>query len=296
MPAETDANRLAWPEPDQPDRRGGAVLLVVGVQDEQQVERPRHRRVDVVGLRGEAERHPEEVLDQPQAVVGVQERLARRTSCRRTRRSWAAWRAGARSTARSGPGRGCSGCPGRRSTAPRPPRRAPASGARRAGSRRRTRLRSSCSSVCRLILLVKSSSCAPRRQLAVDQQVAHLEEAALLGELLDRVAAVAQDAGVAVDVGDRGRRRGGVDEAGVERDVARSTTAASRRRCRTRPRSRGRPAGRGSPPGCWRLTLSDMGGRAPSSGAGRAVLTGGADRRCGTSWATPAPALNATRR
>jgi hypothetical protein len=41
------------------------------------------------------------------------------------------------------------------------------------------------------------------RQLAVQQQVAGLEEVAVLRELLDRVAAVQQHAGVAVDVGDR---------------------------------------------------------------------------------------------
>ena len=48
-----------------------------------------------------------------------------------------------------------------------------------------------------------------RRQLlgtverfTVDQQVADLDERRLLGELLDRVAAVTQDAGITVDVGD----------------------------------------------------------------------------------------------
>ena len=40
------------------------------------------------------------------------------------------------------------------------------------------------------------------RQLPVKQQVAGFEEVALLGELLDRVAAVFQHAGVAVDIGD----------------------------------------------------------------------------------------------
>ena len=59
-----------------------------------------------------------------------------------------------------------------------------------------------------------------RRQVAVDQQVGDLQEAGVLGELLDRVAAVAQDARVAVDVGD-GRRGGrGVHEAGVKGDGA----------------------------------------------------------------------------
>ena len=42
------------------------------------------------------------------------------------------------------------------------------------------------------------------RQLAVEQEVAGLEEVALFGELLDRIAAIFQDAGVAVDIGDLG--------------------------------------------------------------------------------------------
>ena len=48
-----------------------------------------------------------------------------------------------------------------------------------------------------------------RRQLAVDQQVGDLEVGRLLRELLDRIAAVLEDALVAVDVGDRrpARRR-----------------------------------------------------------------------------------------
>ena len=38
-----------------------------------------------------------------------------------------------------------------------------------------------------------------RRQFAVEQQVAGLEEVAVLGQLLDRIAAIEQDAFVAVD-------------------------------------------------------------------------------------------------
>jgi hypothetical protein len=58
------------------------------------------------------------------------------------------------------------------------------------------------------------------RQLSVDQQVADLDEVRLLRELFDRVSAVAQDAGVTVDVSDGALRRGRVDEAFVEGRVS----------------------------------------------------------------------------
>ncbi len=50
------------------------------------------------------------------------------------------------------------------------------------------------------------------RQLAVAEQPRDLEEAGLLGELLDRVAPIAQDTLVAIDEGDRAPARGGVQE------------------------------------------------------------------------------------
>ena len=40
------------------------------------------------------------------------------------------------------------------------------------------------------------------RQLAVVEQIAGLDEVAVLGQLFDRIAAIEQDAFVAVDVGD----------------------------------------------------------------------------------------------
>ena len=58
------------------------------------------------------------------------------------------------------------------------------------------------------------------RQFPEYQQIADFDEVRLLGELLDRVAAIAQDARVAVDVGDGALGRGGVDEALVESGVA----------------------------------------------------------------------------
>jgi hypothetical protein len=49
------------------------------------------------------------------------------------------------------------------------------------------------------------------RQLTVQQQVGDLQERGALGQLLDRVAAVLEDPGVAVDVGDGAAAGGRVD-------------------------------------------------------------------------------------
>src|SRR6266545_47653 len=54
-----------------------------------------------------------------------------------------------------------------------------------------------------------------RRQLALAQQPRHLQESRVLGELLDRVAAVAEDSPVAIDEGDRALARRRVQESGV---------------------------------------------------------------------------------
>ena len=54
-----------------------------------------------------------------------------------------------------------------------------------------------------------------RRQVPVDDQVGDLEVGRVLAQLLDRVAAVLQDPGVAVDVGDRAAAGGGVHVGGV---------------------------------------------------------------------------------
>ncbi len=59
------------------------------------------------------------------------------------------------------------------------------------------------------------------RELTVDEQVGDLEERGLLGQLVDRVAAVEQDALAAVDVGDGRLARRGVHEARVDRHGAR---------------------------------------------------------------------------
>ena len=54
-----------------------------------------------------------------------------------------------------------------------------------------------------------------RRQFAVEQQVGDFHEARLLGQLADRIAAVEQDAFVAVDIGQRAFAARGRGEAGI---------------------------------------------------------------------------------
>ena len=53
------------------------------------------------------------------------------------------------------------------------------------------------------------------RKLPVEQEIAGLEEVAVLGQLLDRIAAVFQHAGVTVDIGDLGLAAAGGRKARV---------------------------------------------------------------------------------
>ena len=78
MPAEIEANRLACELPDQAHRRRGAVLLVVGVQDEEQVQDLDDLLVDLVRLGRDREHHVEEVRAVVEVVLRVDERLADR--------------------------------------------------------------------------------------------------------------------------------------------------------------------------------------------------------------------------
>ena len=53
------------------------------------------------------------------------------------------------------------------------------------------------------------------RQLAVEQEVAGFEEVAVLGEVFDRIAAIKEYTGIAVDKGDLGFAARGRGEAGI---------------------------------------------------------------------------------
>ena len=61
---------------DVAHRARRAVLLVIGVQDEQHVERPLERRVRLVLQLGHLEQHVQEVAGEAQVVVGIDVRAA----------------------------------------------------------------------------------------------------------------------------------------------------------------------------------------------------------------------------
>ena len=205
---------------DHAHGRRGAVLLVVGVQDQQHVECLGDLGITLVRLGGEAERHTHEVLDQVQRVVRVQERLSDGLLVR--------VRSDGRQLREKTDGgqfhllrilgierilvvrRQCVHC----------------------GRENRHRVSVARESVEEpLEVLVKQgvSTDAVReglelgvgRQFAVDQQVADLDERRLTCQLLDGISAVTQDSLLTVDVGDC--RTGGcsVHKTGVKGGVPR---------------------------------------------------------------------------
>ena len=207
--------------PDHAYRRRRAVLLVIGMQDQQLLQRVDDGGGDLVRLRRHREHHSQEVLDQVERVVGVEERLPDRllVRVRRDRRDLGD-QPDDRLLNLFGVVRVFALLVERR---------------HRAHDRRQRRHR-----VCvlrkavvealhvlvqhrvRADLVAELVPFGHRRQLAVDQEPRGLEErrVLLVGERFDVVAAVTEDPGVAVDVGDR--RFGGtrVDVAVVERDEA----------------------------------------------------------------------------
>ena len=199
---------------DGADRVGRAVLLVVGVQDEQHVEGLDQALVGLELLLAHPEQHREEVGGVAELVVGVDERLALRVPERPGAQGrhlgdqpddlhvpvvGVADVAGVGVERREGPDR-CHQHPHRVGVVAEPLHE-------------------------RLHVLVHERVVGdlvdPRvvlrlgRQAAVDQQVGDLEEVGLLRQLLDRVAAVLEDPLLAVDEGHGTSTGGGVDEAGV---------------------------------------------------------------------------------
>ena len=205
--------------PDDPHRRGRAVLLVVGVQQEEDVQRLDHHRVDLEVLAGRLERHPQEVRHVAPAALRADHVLAEGTPVRvrRDRRGLGQEQDGGELDRRrvervdalgvvAGQGGDRAGEDGHRV------------GVR--GERADERLEVVVQVGVPLDALDPGGELGRPRELTVGEQVGDLEEGRVLGELVDRVAAVEQHALVAVDVGDGRLARGGVHEAGVDRDRA----------------------------------------------------------------------------
>ncbi|EKX66764.1 hypothetical protein STRIP9103_03230, partial [Streptomyces ipomoeae 91-03] len=202
---------------DQADRGGRTVLLVVRVQDEQLVEGGDDDRVELVLLRGDREGHAQEVLDVTEVVARVDERVADRllVRVRRDRR-----KLGEQAD------RGEIALPlVERVVAVLVERR---QGADHGGQHRHRVGVPGEAPVEVLDILVQqrvlgdvvleAGELVDGRQLAVDQQVGDLQEGGALGQLLDRVAAVAEDARLAVQIRDGGFIGGGVPVTAVQGD------------------------------------------------------------------------------
>ena len=196
---------------DRTSGRGRAVLLVVSVEDEQDVERPHDGRVGLVLVLGDLEHHRQEVVRERQVVLGEhvghtdREAVAGSSEGRQlgdqasdlqhaVRWVFDVLRLGVEGRHRS---------QARDEHAHRV--RIEVEAVDEAAAEVLVRVRVVGDVVDPLVVL------ATVGQLAVDEQVRDLEVRRLLSELLDRVPAVAQDALVALDLGDRaqaGRGRG----------------------------------------------------------------------------------------
>ena len=77
-PRRDAGKRIGARRTGQPHGRGRGVLLVIGVEDENPVERLFDHRVDHIGLGRNGKGHPQEIAGIAQRVVGIDERLADR--------------------------------------------------------------------------------------------------------------------------------------------------------------------------------------------------------------------------
>ena len=196
---------------DRAHRVRGAILLVVGVEDEEDVEGLRQPRVGLVPDLGHLVEHREEVLGVAEVVVGIDVGQPEVVAVRERRE--------------------------RRHLRDQPDRRhvallgivdllrARVEGRERAdrGEQHPHRMGVVTEALDELLdvlvdegvvddVVLPALELGRGGQLAEDQQVGDLDIARVLAELLDRIAAVLEDARLAVDVGDRRAARRGVRE------------------------------------------------------------------------------------
>ena len=200
---------------DHAHRRGAAVLLVIRVQDEEHLERPLQRRADLVFELGHLEQHVQEVAGEAQVVVGVDVGAADAVAvC--VRRDGGHLRDQAVDLL-------LAGFLVEDALRVRVEGREGADGAQEHAHRVRVVLESLHQLLDVLVQhRVERDLARPLielrrgRQLAEHDEIRCLEIGRPLRELLDRVAAVHQDAAIAVDVGDRAAAEGRVHEGRVE--------------------------------------------------------------------------------
>ena len=173
--------------------------------------------IDLVGLGGDREHHVEEVRAVRERVLRIDERLADRLLVRERRDC-----AHLRDEPRDGDvdlvlvvDVERVGVVARERA--RPWRESMAIGCAVDGKPSKKCFMSSWMSEWRVSSVEKRLSSLLVRQVPVDEQVRRLDERRLLGELLDRDAAVAEDALLAVEERDRALRRRRVHERGVDR-------------------------------------------------------------------------------
>ena len=198
----------------QPHGRGRGVLLVVGMQREDAIHGAGQDRIGLVVLARHGKAHPQEVRRVIELVVGIHERLADRifVGHRRQRRHFGDHAdRGDHPLRRIGDVGGVVIERGERADRADHHRH-------RMGVAAKTLEEPAHLLVDHRVMdhaIDEVRFLAGGRQFAVKQEVAGLEEIAVFGEIGDRIAAIEQDAFVAVDIGDLGfaaRRRG---EAGI---------------------------------------------------------------------------------
>ncbi|MBG9885581.1 hypothetical protein ABE10_03050, partial [Bacillus toyonensis] len=220
LDARGDGGELVRPGgADEADGGGRRVLLVVLVQDEEQFKRLRHDRVGLVRLAHDAEVELEEVVHEAQRVVRVEERLphALLVGIGGDHRQLREHPHGVELDMLRVVRIGLVLVVGRQRRHGRGQHR-----------HRMRRVRERGEEVLEVFVqqrvaadaLIEVGELGGRGQLAIDEEPGDLEIGAVLRDLVDRIAPIPEDSLVAVDEGDLGLGRRGVDVPVVESGVS----------------------------------------------------------------------------